>query len=288
MMTQQLWYVRKQREVTGPFPSPQLRQAHELGLLGDGDEISLDGQNWISLADAGLLEAARPGSDDTEGAWRREREKARLRWLNDAAETAGGLNEEGGPDDMANRLRRHEDDTRTMVSARSARRPAVLAGLLAILSVVGVGVGVWLGQSAEPGISASLAKKASECSRPATEGVSWAGCNRVEANLANSNLRNAELSRTNFERADLVSADLSYANLEAANLRGANLRGAHLKGAALARSDLTGADLRDADLSFAVLSGAVLDGARLDGARLSRSTMPDGTLCAEVSVGECR
>jgi hypothetical protein len=290
-MTQQLWYVRRHGEVSGPFPIPQIQQAHDIGLMSAADEVSMDGQYWLGLAEAGILTSGAAAAKDSDEAWRAEREKARLRWLNDAVETVETVETAAiGAEqiEIMERLRRHEADTRSLMTARSSRRPAVLAGLLALLAVVAIGVGVWVGQSGDPGISASLVRKAGQCRQPATEGVSWATCNMSDAALRGSNLRNADLSHANFERADLSAADLSYANLAGANLRGTSLRGARLKGAALARGDLTGADLRDADLSFAELSAAILDGARLDGARLSRATMPDGRVCAEPSLGACR
>lgn len=291
-MTQHLWYVRKKGELSGPFPAPQLRQSFSLGQLDLHDTVSLDGKHWMSLMESGVLEAepARPKVPESDDEWRREREKARLRWLNDSVETRAGEAPVigSGDEEVDGRLRRHEEETRTRLQDEVNRRPTFVAGLASVLVVLIVGVGVWMGQSGESGIQASLAGKARNCGLPAAEGVVWTGCDKGEAQLRSAVLRNAALAKTRFERADLSAADLSYANLEGANLRGANLRGALLRGAALAQADLTGADLSGADLGFAVLTSASLDGARTDGASFRQSTWVDGRICDGASVGSCQ
>jgi hypothetical protein len=211
-----------------------------------------------------------------------------LRWLSDAIETRAGEDADIPPEAMSGMVRRHEADTRSLLAERLTRKPAVFAGLLALLAIIGLGVGIWFGQSGESGIQASLTQKLSQCDQPAAAGVSWAGCLKQAHDLRGAVLRNANLSQTVLERADLSGADLSYATLDGANLRGVSLRGAILRGASVMRADLTGADLRDADLAFAVLTGALMEGARLDGARLGKSTFSDGRVCDQQSVGQCR
>jgi len=289
-MTQHLWYVRKNGEVSGPFPAPQLKQAFSLGQLDLRDSVSLDGQQWISVMESGVLDAehARPSPAEPDDEWRREREKARLRWLNDSVEVQEDAAIQATPDEVDDRLRRHEEQTRTLIQAETNRRPAFVAGLAMVLILLVIGVGVWVGQSGESGIQASLAGKVRNCEQAAAEGVVWTACNKDDVRLQNAVLKNANLGRARFERADLSGADLSYANLDGANLRGANLRGAILRGAALGGADLTGADLGGADLSFAVLAGAIVDGVRLDGAALRQSTWIDGRVCGEQSVGTCQ
>lgn len=99
------------------------------------------------------------------------------------------------------------------------------------------------------------------------------------------------------------------ANLEGRDLRGANLRrgdftGARLNGANLAGADLGNADFSRADMRFANLGGAALFGTKLIGTNLtgaglrfqdlksdtdvSRALMPDGKMCGEGSVGDCK
>lgn len=289
-MTQPLWYVRQHDEVRGPFPAPQLRQSFRLGQLDLRDSVSLDGKAWVSVMESGVLDdtSVKQAVPLANQDWQQEREKARLRWLNDSIETRSDETlVTDAASDVDRRLRRHEEETRSLLKAESGRRPAFVVGWASLLVVLVIGAAVWLGQSEEPAIQASLASKTTNCQSAAAEGVGWAGCVKDEASLRGVVLKNANLAGARFERADLSGADLSYANLEQANLRGANLRGARLQGASLAKADLTGADLGEADLGFAVLEGALLDGANLGGARFSQSTWIDGRVCGEQSAGGC-
>lgn len=101
------------------------------------------------------------------------------------------------------------------------------------------------------------------------------------------------------EGANLEGRDLRGANLRRANLRGANLRSANLAGADLGNADLSGADMRFANLGGAALFGTRMVGTNLTGAGLrfqdlksdtdlSRALMPDGKMCADASIGDCR
>jgi uncharacterized protein YjbI with pentapeptide repeats len=103
----------------------------------------------------------------------------------------------------------------------------------------------------------------------------------------------------NCEGANLEGRDLRGVNLRRANLRGANLRGANLAGADLGNADFSGADMRFVNLGGAALFGTKMVGTNLTGAGLrfqdlksdtdvSRALMPDGKMCAEGSVGDCR
>lgn len=276
----------------GPFPAAQIRQSHDIGEILGQTEVSLDGINWLRLADTDILTTAKAAppqvahtqADDT---WQQEREKARLRWLDDAVETRAETPADTPFDELSTRLRHHEAETRTLLAARITGRPTLVSALLALLAIIVLGVGVWYGQSDDSRIGAALARKISQCNQPAAEAINWAGCRKPDGNLRNARLSNANLSKTLLERADLTGADLSYANLQGANLRGANLSQANLRGASMSGADLTGADLSNADLAFAVLSGAIMAGVRLEGARLGQSTWPDGRICAVYSVGQC-
>ncbi|OIO76645.1 MAG: hypothetical protein AUJ86_11295 [Hydrogenophilaceae bacterium CG1_02_62_390] len=251
----------------------------------------MDGQAWAALRETDLLNGERksaPFPESEHDEWRQERERAKLRWIDDSVEESADVGDVPSQANDMDRLRRHEAETRTLLDAQSNRRPAFVAGLIAVLVLVLVGIGVWRGQSGNTKIEAAFAGKLKNCAQPPGEGVVWSGCVKNEARLSQAPLRNANLVGTHLERADLTGADLSYANLGSADLRGANLSGAILKGATLNQADLTGADLTGADLSFAVMSGALLNGARLDGTVLRQSTWLDGRICSERSVGICQ
>lgn len=291
-MTQPLWYVRRNGETSGPFPGKQLREMFSLGQLDLGDRVSLDGKSWAKLRETDILDSDHAPvrvAVETDEAWRQEREKAKLRWINDSVEVEGAEAGGGNAEEAITRLRRHEEETRHMLEAQTSRRPTFFAGAAMVLVLILIGLGVWLGQSGEPRIvTAPTIKLMPDCNAAPSESVNWSGCRKDDVKLSGAKLRNANLSNIHLERADLRGADLSYANLAGADLRGANLSGAQLKGASLGEADLTGADLSGADLSFAVLASAVLSGARLDGALLQQTTWMDGRICAEQSVGTCQ
>lgn len=282
-MTQHLWYVRNKEAVSGPFPTPQIVQLFSVGQLDLHDTVSLDGEHWISLLESGVLDVEHAkNSAEPDDDWRREREQARLRWLNDTVE-GRAIEVPGDRTEVDNRLRHHEEEIRTLLKAETNRRPAFIAGLASVLVLMLIGIGVWLGQSDESTIQTSLAAKVRNCNLAPAEGVVWTGCDKNDAGLGRANLKNANMANIHLERADLSSADLSYANLDNANLRGANLHGANLRGASLKQADLSGADLGGADLGFAVLTGALLDGASF-----RQSLWTDGRVCSEQSVGSCQ
>lgn len=99
--------------------------------------------------------------------------------------------------------------------------------------------------------------------------------------------------------ANLEGRDLRGANLRRGDFTGAKLSGANLAGADLGNADFSGADMRFANLGGAALFGTKMVGTNLTGAGLrfqdlksdtdvSRALMPDGKMCAEGSVGDCR
>lgn len=289
-MTQPLWYVRKHGSVTGPFPTPQIKEMLKLGDMVPGDLVSLDGRQWMSIAQSGqfLPEPRKPVAADAiaDAEWRHEREKARARWTGDIEPwpvgDLPGLSQDAR---RAAALAQDHENTRHLVEEQAARKPPLIMAGIALLVVIGIGIAIWHGEGDDTLRTAF--EKVSNCGQPAGPGISWAGCPRAGANLRGASLRNADLSRGNFDGAELSLADLDYADLRRASLRGANMRSVKLVGAVLDAADLTGADLRGADLRYASFKGAILEGVRLDGAALGKAIWQDGKLCAETSLGTC-
>lgn len=316
-MSQPLWYVRKhalsdaqgsagepapEYTMYGPFPTPQVNEMLRLGELDLNDEVSLDRSLWQGIRDSGHFGARsdghpHPSKQAIDPSWQDEREKARMRWLegSDARDASEQQSTEMPPDRSMpsdHGMVNAPAHPRAHVADKAARATSGLIAVFAVLVVAMLGGVVWYGQEnaekAGKSIQAGLEMKASNCTRPAAPGVSWAGCNLssaslVGANLSNANLKAAQLVATNLSGADLTYADLSQANLQRANLANATLLGANLNGADLSRSNLSGADLR-----YAVLTGATLEAADMTGASLVKATWPDGRVCAEGSIGVCR
>jgi len=286
-MSQHLWYLRKQGASVGPFPAGQLREMFGAGQLDLKDLVSLDRQHWVKLIETDVLtDKHHEPVVNTESAWQEEREKARRRWMEDSPDTVDVATVAEG--EAIEHLREIEQETRTLLNARTKKFPALVGGLALVLLLLLIGFGVWKGQSQNIRIDAEMVPRVRNCAHPAAEGVIWTDCIKNEASLAYANLRNANLQGIRLERANLQGADLSYADLGKADLRGANLSGVELKGANLNRADLTGADLSHADLEFATMAGAIVEGVRFDDAMLGQTTWIDGRECSDGSVGTCQ
>lgn len=289
-MSQPLWYLRQHDRVIGPFPAPQVREFLRVGEITPDWQISLDEVDWIAIRDSGQFdEPVRPdsASDTDRQAWRQEREQARQRWLNAGADIA-----QAEAQDMARERRVRQAlaqdmaETDALLKQQQARRPPVVAGLLAILLLAGVIYLIWQGQPGQSGIQAGIGLQA-QCAAPLAEAVNWNGCNKKGLVAPGVVARNTRMERVSLEGANLAGADLGYAALVQANLRNADLRGINLVGADLTGADLSGSDLSRADLRFAVMKNAVMSGVRLEGAQLGNATWPDGRICAEGALGTC-
>ncbi len=277
-----IWYIRRGRQVKGPFPAGQISQYLVLGRVVLTDEVSQDRETWRPVGAVPDLvpEVLRADPDDPEA---RERLEAARRW---ADERRGA---DAGPWSGSERRARggaaHPRPARPGEGGGSGawQRLAAVGAGAAIMAVA-----VWLGFTLP---SASLVS-AARCDAPPAPGVNWSYCRlsglqapgaRLEGALLNS----VELDGARLTGADLREADLSYADLGNARLVRADLAGARLKGASLRGADLAGADLRGADLSYADLSRARLEGARLEGARLDHAVWTDGRRCRRGSLGTC-
>ena len=294
-MSQPLWYLRSDDpshadRVIGPFPAPQVREFLAAGEITLDWLMSLNQVDWLTLRESGQFQADAAPAPTEVGAqrmWREEREHARQRWLQqendvDTAESRNLAQERRMRQALA------DDAARTdqLVQRDHARRPPLWLMLLGAIAVLGAGVGVWVGQRGSA-IQAGIGQ-AANCQAVPAANINWESCDKSGLRAPGMQVRNARMRGIKLENADLSGADLAYAVLSGANLRHASLRGAGLSGADLSGADLTGADLSGADLRYAVLSRAVLAGARLQNAQLGKAEMPDGRLCAEGSVGECR
>jgi uncharacterized protein YjbI with pentapeptide repeats len=260
----------------------------ELGDLEPSDMISLDRQQWVSVARSGHFhpnQGRKTSNQDEE--WERERGMARERWLRDEE----GANQAPGrlSDPEARRAAALSQDhaiTTQLVEARAKSGPSLILGGIALLTVLILGIFIWRGEGDDT-IQTSF-QKVSNCALPPAEGVSWVGCVRAGEVLRGAVLRNADLSGGDYDGADLSSADLAYANLRQASLRNTDLRNGILMGADLTGADLRGANLSGADLRYALMAGSQLEGARLEQAQLGKATWIDGKPCAESSIGQCR
>lgn len=288
-----LWYVRRQDQVKGPFPSGSIRRFLLLGRVLLDDEVSIDKTSWCPVSKVPevippeVRKALKQGTttnilpaklreDERNGRDRRaeaDTEEEKERRASDRRQNEPKV------------IRNHraaKTDLRELSKQR--RFPLSAVSVMSILLALAIGYGVYLG--------APPALPDPDCGINPGPGVNWRNC-RLDAlsaesrdfqggNLSNTILRNARLSGSLFNDADLQYADLSGADLSHGEFKRAGMKGTELRNA-----DLSYADLGGADLSFSNLSGANLGGANLNGADFSQAIWIDGKKCLAGSVGEC-
>ncbi len=289
----QLWYLRQQGEVRGPFNGSVIRRFAILGRVTLQDEVSDDAESWQPIA--AVAEVVPPAiresleRDDEQAllpARLREDERSGL-------ERRSAASDELFKDRRAGERRREEPETlqrhrraRTALLrlGRERRLPLSRVVAAAVALALIIGFGVFYGDepvSAEP-----------DCRALPAAGVNWRNC-RLEGlvaarqDLSGANMNNSVLRGADLSGALISHGDLRYADLGGVNLSYAQLEGVQLKGANLQNADLTYTDLGGADLSFADLRGANLGGAGLEGARFDEAVWFDGERCLPGSVGDC-
>ncbi|MEK7323204.1 MAG: pentapeptide repeat-containing protein [Pseudomonadota bacterium] len=289
-----VWYIRRNGEVKGPFPSGLVTRHILLGRVRDDDEISPDGRTWSRVSDHPELVPSvvkeNPGDPVSQ-----ERLVTARRWADERNGERRGDNAAPGaekrrrtdrrtpetPEEVGHRLLR---SVRTQDEQKESHQKAILLGIVAALAV-GLGAVAYF-------YTPAVDSAGAECSRPPAPKINWSNCSLEGAKLAGANLAGAKLYSTkltsaNLRGGQLTGADLSYAFLSMADLDNADLRQANLMGANLRRANLANAQLADANLAYADLTGAELSGANLRNVKLGHAIWPDGTICSPASLGRC-
>ncbi|MCP4287701.1 MAG: pentapeptide repeat-containing protein [Gammaproteobacteria bacterium] len=285
----QLWYVKSNGKVIGPFPSGGIRRSMLLGRFTRKDQVSVDKANWDRVGDIPELmppEMRKAGhDDDAELLAARLREDERS-GLDRRVDSKDRLPQEERRRVEAALVERHRE-AKTALRQLGRKKDLPVMGMLIIgmLTLIAIGYGVYLGA---PDLLPDP-----DCSSDPAAGVDWHNCrldNLVAdtADLEGANLGNASLMYSRFSGARLNTSDIRYADLSGSDLSHAELREANMKGTMLRNTDLSYADLSGADLRYANLTGANLGGTVLIGAQLDHAIWPDGRECAEGSVGNCR
>jgi hypothetical protein len=145
------WYVRKEGQVRGPYPTGALVQERLVGRLADADLVSLDQVDWRPLAawpellDAIFQSTPPPAGSDPE-VWVAERTHARVRW---ADQRSGEERREGapGPDELEASRRQREVDRRASApplqrAPRMGKRADLFGANLPIWGLVAVLLGL--------------------------------------------------------------------------------------------------------------------------------------------------
>ncbi|HHI94956.1 MAG TPA: pentapeptide repeat-containing protein [Gammaproteobacteria bacterium] len=318
MQSKQRWYTRRNDQIRGPFPAPQISRFILLGRIHDTDELSTDQLSWQKVSEVPVLipEELKADLSDPKAYERlmiaRMREDERTaRDRRDQVEKSDSTPERRSTDngrrqdEEAAMLRHREIKTAIAEAAAQRKHHYFLRGVLATLFLVSIISAAWYFQPWQE-------RESTDCNARPQPWVNWDNCLMEGVKLVTADLRGAHLRNVNMGGADLRGAylggaDIAYANLVGANLSGAelaqaimlgaNMRNADLAGASLNTAnlsyailqgaDLTNADLRESDLSNADLSGATLRTSKLEGARLDHAIWLDGSVCAIGSIGAC-
>ncbi len=318
MQKKQRWYTRRNDQIRGPFPAPQISRFILLGRLHDTDELSTDQLNWQKVLDVPVLipkelkaDLNDPKAYEKLMIARMREDERNARDRRDRAEAGSPMSERRSTDngrrqdEEAAVLRHREIKTAIAEAAAQRKHHYFLRGVLATLFLVSIISAAWFFQPWQE-------QESVDCNARPQPWVNWNNCvmegvKLVTADLRGAHLRNANMGGADLRGAYLGGADIAYTNLVGANLSGAelaqaimlgaNMRNADLAGASLNSADLsyailqgadlTNADLRESDLSNADLSGATLSTSKLEGARLDHTIWLDGRVCAIGSVGVC-
>ncbi|NOX76138.1 MAG: pentapeptide repeat-containing protein, partial [Gammaproteobacteria bacterium] len=299
MPQQQLWYTRRDKEIRGPFPAPQISRFILLGRIHDIDELSTDQHNWQKVSDVPVLIPAELKADLSDPEAHEKLLVARMREDERSARERRDLVEENTPqlerrqrsDDSDRReqeeremLRHREIKTAIIESARHRSQHYFLRGVLATLLLVGVISAAWYYQPWVEGNAPT------DCNMAPQPWVNWNNCMLEGQRLASIDLRGARLRNSNLAGADLRGAklggaDLAYANLVGANMVAATLGQAVLMGANLHNANLSAADFSRANMTYAILRGVDLRSANLTDADLSHADLQGAKVITATLTG---
>ncbi len=271
------WFIRRGKQIKGPYLETLIRQYLLLGRIRENDEVSTDKENWLPIAKHKTLfpdvMLENPRDKDKILAERIKLDE-RTRDRRDSKEDMGDERRKARdrrqqePEDMVEYRERHARVMDSIVEAHKPLRNYRLFVIIPVVLIVLIGLG-YLFQS-------SVDRDKPDCNAQPGPDINWNNCSKRGVNLANknlsqANLKNSKLHQANFLGAVLTAADLSYAELTMAVLVNAELNGARLKGANLTGADLSYANLENADLSFADLTDAMIGGVNLNNAHLDNA-----------------
>ena len=286
-----IWYIRKNDKITGPFPSGQLSQLLVVGRLNVDDEISHDKDEWLKIQEVPSLipDVLTDDSDESQA----ERLAAARRWADERREERR-LENPQTPSRVSNGRRNKESEQdveyrqhRESVYKQFRERPKTAITKLVTYTTFIFAL-IWASFNYSP----LTISDEPDCSTSARKGVNWRLCNKLglvairadfsESNLNSTILRNSNLFASVFTQSRMDYSDLSGSNLSYAVFNKANLKGANLK-----NSDLRQSDFTSANLSYVDFSNSSIVGANFKNADLSHAIWIDGGKCKSGSIGLC-
>ncbi len=240
MNTYRLWQIKKNGQISGPFPENLIVQHILLGRIRSEDQISLDGHFWQSFEGfPEIVAQIQQLSEGGDSQWREERYRASLRHLDERkrpdprkretpqGSTSGavprtGVDRRKAPETVAQHTYRESiaEVDHWLTNYRPGKSVMVVV-LFGIVVLTGLAIHHF-GTEAPP---IDLGLRAATCDSPPSGRVDWHGCDKSGYVLAGADLHDADLRGVRF-----TGANLAYANLKGARLGGASFDGANLVG----------------------------------------------------------
>ncbi len=269
----QLWYLKANGRVKGPFAAGLISKNILLGRINPNDLLSKDKEVWRK---ASTIREVMPDviKHRNEPNYK-ERLKAARRWADERDE-----------------VREVDSDGKEKVYTPRKKITHLQIKTTGYLGMIGIGVflsglilAIFMFTPEDP-----LAQI--DCSAPAKDGIIFDGCHLQrkdfsQLSLRNSSFKNTLLQNTQFIKTALQTSILDYANLSHSDLSGANLTNASLRASDLRGAILNGTIFTKADLSYADLTGAKASSIKLTGTKLANTLWFDGRVCSKASIGRC-
>lgn len=291
---QNLWYIRRNGQVKGPYPCGGVRRFVLLGRVTMDDQVSNDGKRWRPVSEVPdvippeIRKAMAEGTSDLLIASRMREDERNGRERRVASDDAEFKRRRKGERRQAElEIMQHHRKAKTDLLERRRKKPLPLfaMGVMGVLVVLGIGLGFYLG--------APESIPDPDCGSAPMPGVNWRNCRMDSIRLDGVDMDHALLNNGIFRGAKLTGSklndsDMKYVDFSGTDLSYAELKRAAMKGATLRNADLSYADLTGADLSFADLTGANLGGSKLQQTRLDNAIWINGAKCLPGSIGNCQ
>lgn len=269
----QLWYIRANGKIKGPFASGLISKDILLGRIHPNDELSQDKKIWRKASSVSKVmpDVIKHHRDSNY----KERLRAARRW----ADERGEVREENDAGDEKIYVPRKNV---THLGIKTTGVLGIIAFVMAILSLV------YIMFVFTPEDSLSLI----DCSLQGQDNGIFDNChlqrrNFSQRSLKASSFKNTLLQNSSFKNSSLQNSQFDYANLSNANLSSANFSQASLKAADLSNSILHGTIFTQADMSYVNLTGAKISKVKFSGTKLANAIWFDGRVCSPQSIGKC-
>jgi len=269
----QLWYVKVNGRVKGPFASGLISKNILLGRIHPNDELSQDKKKWrkASSVHAVMPDVIRNRHEPNY----KERLQAARRWADERDEireaNANGEEKFYSP--------------RKKMTHLSIKTTGVL-GILALIIIISAVVYAMFYFTPDDSVYNV------DCASAGQDSSTFDSCHLQrrdfsKRSLKGSSFKNTLLQNSRFKQSGLQNSQFDYANLSNADLTHANFTGASLKAADLSNTILIGTVFTKADLSYANLTGARGSKVKFTGTNLTNAIWFDGSVCAKNSIGRC-